>query len=104
MPGVAPARPAGGLALGWAGGAAAIALLAGHEAVGLFGRYLDAPRLPLWDMAEHARQGLVLARDLEDGRLLRFLLDANRQDTWPFGYSLLLAPFLLIGGADFAAA
>src|SRR6185295_10535123 len=53
---------------------------------------------------EHGWQALVIARDLQDGRLWKLLVDLNRQDTWPFGYSLLVAPLLLAGGADFAAA
>jgi hypothetical protein len=82
---------------------AALLLLAVREAAALFAFYRAQARLPLWDPAEHAWQAFVLARDLQDGEFLRFFVHLNRQDTWPFGYSLLVAPFLLLGGFDYAA-
>jgi hypothetical protein len=82
----------------------ALLLLAVREAAALFAFYRAQARLPLWDPAEHAWQAFVLARDLQDGEIVRFLVHLNRQDTWPFGYSLLVAPFLLLGGFDYAAA
>ncbi|HSF02851.1 MAG TPA: hypothetical protein VLA62_07570, partial [Solirubrobacterales bacterium] len=91
-------------ALGWGVAGAALLLLSVREAAALFAFYREHARLPLWDMAEHAWQALVITRDIENGEILRLLVHLNRQDTWPFGYSLLVAPFLLLGGADFAAA
>ena len=91
-------------ALGWGVAGAALLLLSVREASALFAFYREHARLPLWDMAEHAWQALVVTRDIENGEILRLLVHLNRQDTWPFGYSLLVAPFLLLGGADFAAA
>ncbi len=92
------------LALGWGAAVTVTLLVSAREAAGLFVFYRTHARLPLWDMAEHGWQALVIARDLQDGRLWQLLVDLNRQDTWPFGYSLLVAPLLLVGGGDFAAA
>jgi hypothetical protein len=85
---------------------AAVVLLAVSvfEARSLFLFYKDQPRLPLWDMAGHGWGGVELLQALSQGRPLRFLDLLNRQDKWPFGYSLLLLPFLAAGGSTFAAA
>ena len=61
-------------------------------------------RTPMWDMAGHGYGGVELLQALSEGRLLRFLQLLNAQDKWPFGYSLLLLPFLAAGGATFASA
>lgn len=85
---------------------AAIALLAvsTREAAALFRFYQAQTRLPLWDMAGHGWGGVELLRALQNGRPLRFLNLLNHQDKWPFGYSLLLLPFLAAGQASFASA
>lgn len=61
-------------------------------------------RTPMWDMAGHGYGGVELLQALSEGRVLRFLQLLNAQDKWPFGYSLLLLPFLAAGGATFASA
>jgi hypothetical protein len=66
--------------------------------------YLANERTPMWDMAGHGWGGVELLQALSQGRLLRFLQLLNAQDKWPFGYSLLLLPFLAAGGATFASA
>jgi len=85
---------------------AAIALLAvsTREAAALFRFYQAQTRLPLWDMAGHGWGGVELLRTLQNGHPLRFLSLLNHQDKWPFGYSLLLLPFLAAGKASFASA
>lgn len=65
---------------------------------------VSEPRLPLWDMAGHGFQAVQLAVDLAAARPLDFLVHLNAQDKWPFGFSLLLLPFVWAGGASFAAA
>jgi hypothetical protein len=55
-------------------------------------------------MAGHGWGGVELLRALEQGRPLHFLELLNRQDKWPFGYSLLLLPFLVSGNASPASA
>lgn len=99
-----PARSANGWS--WAFALAALALLAVStlEAASLYRYYLGQTRLPLWDMAGHGWGGVELLRALEQGRPLRFLDLLNQQDKWPFGYSLLLLPFLAAGDASFASA
>ena len=52
----------------------------------------------------HGYGGVELLQALSEGRILRFLQRLNAQDKWPFGYSLLLLPFLAAGGATFASA
>lgn len=87
-------------------GLAAGALLLGaiREAHSLYTLYLTQTRLPLWDMAGHGWGGVELWRSLSAGDVLGFLERLNRQDTWPFGFSLLLLPFLALGHSSFAAA
>jgi hypothetical protein len=99
-----PACRGAGATLAWLAAVAVVAALAAQQAATLFLTYLDHPRLPLWDMAEHARHGVVLSLDLQEGRLGGFLSQLNRQSTWPFAYSLYLTPFLLVGGHGFVAA
>ncbi|MFL6201244.1 MAG: hypothetical protein ACJ76J_18895 [Thermoanaerobaculia bacterium] len=67
-------------------------------------QYLANERTPMWDMAGHGYGGVELLQALSQGRVLRFLRLLNAQDKWPFGYSLLLLPFLAAGGATFASA
>jgi hypothetical protein len=74
------------------------------EASALFRFYRTRPRLPLWDMAGHGWGGVELLHALSEGRLFHFLNLLNHQDKWPFGYSLLLLPFLAAGDASFASA
>jgi hypothetical protein len=83
---------------------AVVLVVSSLEAASLYRFYLGHPRLPLWDMAGHGWGGVELLRALADGHPFRFLNLLNRQDKWPFGYSLLLLPFLAAGGASFAAA
>lgn len=88
-----------------AGCLAVLALVgAGVEAVSLWQIQQTHPAPPRWDMAGHGWQGVELLTDLRAGRPLDFLLHLNAQDKWPFGYSLLLLPFLAAGGAGFASA
>ncbi len=61
-------------------------------------------RIPMWDMAGHGYGGVELLQALSEGRVLRFLERLNAQDKWPFGFSLLLLPFLAAGGSTFASA
>jgi Alg9-like mannosyltransferase family len=83
---------------------AALAVLAVStwEAASIYRIYLANPRVPLWDMAGHGWGGVELLRTLR--RPLHFLDLLNRQDKWPFGYSLLLMPFLAAGDWSFASA
>ena len=55
-------------------------------------------------MAGHAWGGIELHQALRRGEPLRFLQLLNDQDKWPFGFSLLLLPFLALGDDGFAAA
>lgn len=82
----------------------AVLALSGFEARHLYARYQTQDRLPLWDMAGHGWGGVELLQALARGEPLRFLDRLNRQDKWPFGYSLLLLPFLAAGNASFASA
>lgn len=84
--------------------AAALLAVSVLEATALFRFYQTQTRLPLWDMAGHGWGGVELLRALENGRPLRFLNLLNHQDKWPFGFSLLLLPFLAAGDASFASA
>jgi hypothetical protein len=78
--------------------------LAAGQAAQLHAFYLAQDRLPQWDMAGHAWGGIELHQALAHGHPLRFLALLNAQDKWPFGFSLLLLPFVWIGGDGFAAA
>lgn len=85
---------------------AALAVLAVStwEAAAIYRIYLENTRVPLWDMAGHGWGGVELLRAAAGGHPFRFLDLLNRQDKWPFGYSLLLLPFLAAGGSSFASA
>jgi hypothetical protein len=78
--------------------------LAAVEAARLYAFYLGQEGLPQWDMAGHPWGGIELHQALRHGEPLRFLALLNGQDKWPFGFSLLLLPFLALGGDGFAAA
>ncbi|HEY0780915.1 MAG TPA: hypothetical protein VGE98_00560, partial [Thermoanaerobaculia bacterium] len=81
-----------------------LTVLAATQAQQLYRFYLAQDRLPQWDMAENAWGGIELHQALAHGRLVHFLVLLNRQDRWPFGFSLLLLPFLALGGDGFTAA
>ena len=88
----------------FAAAAILLTVLAAGEARRIYGLYLSQDRLPLWDMAGHAWGGIELHQALRQGRPLHFLGLLNAQDKWPFGFSLLLLPFVGSGGDGFAAA
>lgn len=88
-----------------AGCLAVLALVgAGVEAVSLWQLQQAHPAPPRWDMAGHGWRGVELLVDLQAGRPLDFLVHLNAQDKWPFGFSLLLLPFLAAGDLTFASA
>lgn len=70
----------------------------------LYLHYQVNERMPMWDMAGNGYGGVELLQALSEGNVFRFLQRLNAQDKWPFGYSLLLLPFLAAGGATFASA
>ncbi len=70
----------------------------------LYLHYQVNERTPMWDMAGNGYGGVELLQALSEGRIFRFLQRLNAQDKWPFGYSLLLLPFLAAGGSTFASA
>ncbi|HET9227003.1 MAG TPA: hypothetical protein VFR31_10070, partial [Thermoanaerobaculia bacterium] len=70
----------------------------------LYLHYQMNERTPMWDMAGHGYGGVELLQALSEGRVLHFFQLLNAQDKWPFGFSLLLLPFLAAGGATFASA
>jgi hypothetical protein len=97
-----PPRAAGWLA--FAAAALVLTALAAGQARQLYAFYLAQDRLPQWDMAGHAWGGIELHQALRQGRLLHFARLLNEQDKWPFGFSLLLLPFVWMGNDSFAAA
>src|SRR3954447_24492459 len=102
MPADARRSPIGRVA--FAAAALLLTALAAGQAGQLYAFSLTQNRLPLWDMAGHAWGGIELHQALRNGRPLRFLQLLNAQDKWPFGFSLLLLPFLWAGDDSFAAA
>jgi hypothetical protein len=90
--------------LAFAAAAILMTVLAFGQARQLNAFYLAQDRLPQWDMAGHAWGGIELHQALAHGHPFRFLRLLNAQDKWPFGFSLLLLPFVWIGGDGFAAA
>jgi hypothetical protein len=82
-------------------GIAAAATAAGFQLAGIC---VTERGLPMWDRAYHGLAGVDLALALRHGDIPAFLLGLNRQVTWPFVHSLLLAPWLLVRGYDYAAA
>jgi hypothetical protein len=87
------------------GAAAVLAAVAGAAvAASLLARTWPLGRLPMWDAAGNGWGGAQLLAALGEGRWLDFLVRLNAQDKWPFGFSLLLMPFLaLFGGGREAA-
>src|SRR4051794_8105544 len=88
----------------WAAIALALTALAAVQAWQIYAFYLAQDRLPQWDMAGHAWGGIELHQALRHGQPFRFLKLLNAQDKWPFGFSLLLVPFVWAGSDTFAAA
>src|SRR4051812_1206885 len=88
----------------WVALALALTALAAVQAWQIYSFYLTQDRLPQWDMAGHAWGAIELHQALRHGQVPRFLLLLNRQDKWPFGFSLLLLPCVWTGGDSFAAA
>ncbi|HSS76169.1 MAG TPA: hypothetical protein VLV54_05425 [Thermoanaerobaculia bacterium] len=89
---------------GFLTGLSATLLASVLEAAALFRFYRTQLRLPLWDMAGNGWGGVELLQAFAAGQPLHFLSLLNHQDKWPFGYSLLLLPFLAAGGSSFASA
>ena len=83
---------------------AGIAVTAAAATFQLAGICVTERGLPLWDRAYHGLAGVDLALAVRHGDIPAFLLGLNRQVTWPFVHSLLLAPWLLARGCDYAAA
>ena len=81
-----------------------LTVLAFGQARQLDAFYSAQDRLPQWDMAGHAWGGIELHQALAHGQPLRFVRLLNAQDKWPFGFSLLLLPFVGIGNDGFGAA
>ncbi len=89
----------------WSGAAMAVALAAGvGVAADLLARTWPLGRLPLWDGAGNGWGAVELWSALSRGHLVDFLVRLNAQDKWPFGFSLLMLPFVAAGGGSFAAA
>jgi hypothetical protein len=87
------------------GAAAVLALVAGAAtAARLLATTWPLRRLPLWDGAGNGWGAVELWAALADGRLVDFVVRLNAQDKWPFGFSLLMLPFVALGGASFEAA
>ncbi len=61
-------------------------------------------RLPLWDGAGNGWGAVELWAALSEGRLVDFLVRLNAQDKWPFGFSILMLPFVALGGATLESA
>ncbi|HEY4589033.1 MAG TPA: hypothetical protein VII86_07385, partial [Thermoanaerobaculia bacterium] len=88
----------------WVALTLALTALAAFQAWQIYAFYLAQDRLPQWDMAGHAWGGIELHQALRHGQPFRFLKLLNAQDKWPFGFSLLLLPFVWAGSDTFAAA
>lgn len=85
--------------------AAVAALVAGGVAAGrLWTAFAPRARGPLWDEAGNLWGAVELWAAAADGRLLDFLVRLNAQDKWPFGFSLLMLPFVGVGGGSLASA
>ncbi len=83
---------------------AAVVWLAVGAGAGL-SRICTAGRgLPQWDSATHGLAGVDLAHAMRGGDILGFLAGINRQALWPPAHSLLLFPWLLALGDDYATA
>jgi hypothetical protein len=85
--------------------ALALALAAGFVvAADLLVRAWALERLPMWDAAGNGWGAVELWAALTDGRLGDFVVRLNAQDKWPFGFSLLMLPFVAAGGGSFESA
>ena len=85
--------------------AAAVAAVAGvATAAGLLAWTWPLGRLPAWDAAGNGWGGAQLLAAIQDGRWIDLLVRVNAQDKWPFGFSLLLMPFLAAFGGGREAA
>ena len=83
---------------------AAVVWLAVGAGAGL-SRICTAGRgLPQWDNATHGLAGVDLAHAMRSGDVLGFLAGINRQALWPPVHSLLLFPWFLARGDDYATA
>ena len=83
---------------------AAVVWLAVGAGAGL-SRICTAGRgLPQWDRAAHGLAGVDLAHALRCGDVPGFLAGINRQAVWPPMHSLLLLPWFLARGDDYATA
>jgi len=86
-------------------GALGLALAGGASvAADLLVRTWPLERLPMWDAAGNGWGAVELWAALADGRLGELVLRLNAQDTWPFGFSLLLLPFVAVAGGSFESA
>jgi len=83
---------------------AAALLCGGLVAAGLLARSWPLGRLPMWDAAGNGWNAVELWAALSHRHLLDFLVRLNAQDTWPFGFSLLMLPFVVLGGSSFESA
>jgi hypothetical protein len=82
-----------------------LALAAGAwVAADLLVRTWPLGRLPAWDAAGNGWGAVELWAALADGRLGDFFVRLNAQDKWPFGFSLLMLPFVALGGGGFESA
>jgi len=82
-----------------------VALAAGLTvAAGLLVRTWSLSRLPSWDAAGNGWGAVELWTALSNGQPIDFLLRMNAQDKWPFGFSLLLLPFVAADGVSFESA
>jgi len=82
-----------------------LVLLAGVVLAGVHYRQFLAVERSLWvgtghDRNAHYRNGVKLALDLRQARPLEFLLDVDRNRTWPPLHPLLLGLLLFVGGVD----
>ncbi len=67
--------------------------------------YLIRDEAPFsWDEAHHSIFSLLIARSLASGDISAFWRHTHSQVYWPFFHSWVSAPFLLVGGYNYAAA
>ena len=83
---------------------AAVAWLAVGAGLGLSRICTEGRGLPQWDRAAHGLAGVDLAHAVRHGDIAGFLSGLNRQALWPPVHSLLLLPWLLAWGDDYASA
>lgn len=61
-------------------------------------------RMPLWDMAAHAVDGIRLAEHARQAHSTAFILEINRMSLWPPVFPLLSFPVFLLFGYDYQVA